>query len=100
MFNETPIRNDLAQRTVELDEIEDSLRDAVQKPAPSPPFQLKNLMKKLSDDLQFCESLIEDHANDDLRLSDDLLKVIANTMRAITNVMAGVVLLESTRPLR
>ena len=54
-------------------------------------------MKRLSDDLHHCETLIEGHANDDLRLSDDLMKVVANTMRAINNVMSGIVLTEIKR---
>lgn len=97
MIDETPIRNDLAQRTIELDEIEETLRKCVQAGSTRAPWQLKDLMKRLSNDLQHCETLIEGHANDDLRLSDDLLKVVANTMRAINNVMSGIVLAEIKR---
>lgn len=100
MMNETKIRNDLARKIAELNDIETSLTDTVKMRANRAPMQLKELMKKLSNDLEYCETIVSDHAQDIARVSDDLLQVTASTMRAIHEVLSAIVLIEATRAIR
>lgn len=100
MMNETQIRNALAQKITELNDIEKSLTDSVKMRENRAPMQLKELMKKLSDDLEFCETILSDHARGIARVSDDLLQVTASTMRAIHEVLSAIVLIEVTRVIR
>lgn len=100
MINETTIRNELAQKITELNDIETSLTDTVKMRSNRAPMQLKELMKKLSNDLQYCEIIISDHAQDIARVSDDLLQVTASTMRAIHEVLSAIVLVQATQAIR
>lgn len=100
MMNETKIRNELAQKIIELNDIETSLIVLVKMRDNRAPMELKELMKRLSVDLEFCETILSDHAKDIARASDDLLQVTASTMRAIIEVMSAIVLIEATRAIR
>lgn len=97
---ELQTRNALAAHIVDLDELEEALRAAAANPPPRAPAQLKDIMKRVADALHESEQVIEDHASDTIRVSDDLLQLAAHVVRSAREVISAVVLLEAVRPLR
>lgn len=97
---ETQVRNHLAEATTTLNDLEEALTQSADSGATRAPAQLGHIMKRLATDLQECEQIIEQHASDTIRVSDDLLLIVAGTMRAIHEVMSAIALVEATRRIR
>jgi hypothetical protein len=97
---ELSVRNELAANIVELNKLEEALREAAAAPKQRTPAQLKNIMKQVSEVFGECEQIVEQHADETIPVSNDLLKVVASAIRAAHEVLSGVVLLEALRPLR
>ena len=97
---ELRVRNSLAADIVRLNELEEALREAAAAPKQRAPTQLKDIMKQVSEVLVECEQIVEQHADNTIPVSNDLLKVVASAIRAAHEVLSGVVLLEAVRLLR
>src|ERR1051325_5973380 len=94
---EVQTRNHLTRMITKLNDLEEALRATAEERAARAPVQLKDIMKRLSSDLQECEQIVDQHASDTLRVSDDLLAMTANAMRAIHEVLSAIVLVEAMR---
>jgi hypothetical protein len=97
---EVKTRNHLLEVIKELNDLEEALTATAREGARRAPAQLKEIMKYLSEALQECEQIVDQHASDTLRVSDDLLLMTANTMAAIHEVMSAIVLVEAMRKIQ
>lgn len=86
---ELAVRNRLASAVVDLDEIEEQTRMYIadRLTPSSQPFDFVELMKRLSEVLRECHTILRDHAEGTNTASHDLLLVTSTTIRSADQVL-------------
>jgi flagellar motor switch protein FliM len=86
-------RNSLANRTVDLDELEQNLRKIGTLSA----SEIKAALKNASEALHESAAIIRDHAVGESRVSNDVLKLAASTITAAHEVLDAIIFSEARR---
>lgn len=85
---------DLAARIADMKALSDEINTAAQTQGA---IDVVAIMKALSHHVQECQKHIESHANGEIRLTDDLLKMVAQALHEAQQCMHDVVFFDAMR---
>lgn len=86
-------RNSLADRTVNLDELEQNLRKIGTLNA----LEIKDALKNASEALHESADILRDHASGESEVSNDVLALAATTITAAQEVLDAIIFSEASR---